>query len=120
MAYKVLVCDDARSQRSLMCAALEKGGYEILGQAQDGKEAVELYKELRPDLVMLDITMPVMGGMEALKEILQADSCAKVVMVSAMGQQAQEKEAIRMGAKGAVCKPFRNEKLLETVKKALA
>lgn len=120
MAYKILVCDDAAFHRLTLCHLLEKEGYEIAGQAENGEEAVALYQSLRPDLVTLDITMPVMGGLEALELIRKADKSARILMVSALGQQGQVKQALAMGAKDYVVKPYQPDRLLEAVKKALA
>jgi len=103
---KVLIVDDGAFMRILIKGMLEKNGYEIAGEAADGLIAVEQYKNLNPDLVTMDITMPNMDGIGALKEILSFDPNANVVMVSAMGQDKFIKEAIVEGAKGFVVKPF--------------
>ena len=120
MARTVLVCDDAASYRAKLCGPLEKGGYVVTGQAANGEEAVALFSRLRPDLVLLDITMPVMDGVQALEKILQADPDAAVLMLAAPGQRAQTEQCLKLGAKGAVEKPFRDKSLLEAVKQALA
>lgn len=115
MSKRVLVVDDGAFMRLLIKQMLVKRGYEIVGEAENGKEAVEKYEELRPDLVTLDITMPVMDGIMALKEIMALNSNAKVVMVSAMGQEVYVKEAIRCGAKSFVVKPFDEGTLIAVI-----
>lgn len=119
MAGKILLCDDAAFMRMMMKDILQRNGYTIVGEAANGKEGVKLYKEKEPDLVLMDITMPEMDGIEALKEIKTYDPSARVVMVSAMGQQAMVITAIQCGAKDFVAKPFQPERVLEAVEKAL-
>lgn len=116
---KILVVDDALFMRRMVSDILSKAGYEIAGEAGDGKEAVEEYRKLKPDLITLDITMPGMDGIEALKAIKAEFPDAKVVMCSAMGQQAMVIDAIQAGAKDFVVKPFQADRVLEAVKKAL-
>ena len=98
MAKNILIVDDAAFMRMKLKDILEKNGYNVVGEAQNGLEAVSLYKEVKPDLVTMDITMPEMDGIEALKEIKAVDPAAKVIMCSAMGQQGMVMEAIKMGA----------------------
>jgi two-component system chemotaxis response regulator CheY len=98
---------------------LSKNGYEVVGEAQDGSVAVEKYKELKPDLVTMDITMPEMDGIAALKEIKKFDANAKVIMCSAMGQQAMVIDAIQAGAKDFIVKPFQADRVIEAIKKTL-
>jgi len=98
---------------------LTKNGYEVVGEAQDGAQAVERFKELKPDLVTMDITMPEMDGIAALKEIKKIDSSAKVIMCSAMGQQAMVIDAIQAGAKDFIVKPFQADRVIEAIKKTL-
>lgn len=98
---------------------LTKAGYTIAGEAENGRVAVEKYKELRPDLVTMDITMPEMDGIEAVKRIREFDKDAKIIMCSAMGQQAMVVDAIQAGAVDFIVKPFQKERVLEAVKKAL-
>jgi two-component system chemotaxis response regulator CheY len=117
---RVLIVDDAAFMRMKIKMALEKAGHEVVGQAENGLEGVLLYKQHKPDLVTLDITMPVMDGLEALKEIKQFDRDAKVLMVSAMGQELVVKEAVVYGANTFIVKPFSEERLIETVEKLLA
>jgi two-component system chemotaxis response regulator CheY len=117
---KVLVVDDAAFMRMMIKDILRKGGYEVIGEAEDGSKAVEKFKELRPDLVTMDITMPDMDGISAVKEIRKIDSNATIIMCSAMGQQAMVIDAIQAGAKDFVVKPFQPERVLEAVRKVLS
>ncbi|HET7615358.1 MAG TPA: response regulator [Bacillales bacterium] len=119
MAHKILIVDDAAFMRMMVKDILTKNGFEIAGEANDGAEAIEKYKETSPDLVTLDITMPEMDGLTALKEIKKIDSDAKVIMCSAMGQQAMVIDAIQAGAKDFIVKPFQAERVVEAIKKAL-
>jgi two-component system chemotaxis response regulator CheY len=96
---------------------LEKNGYEVIGEAENGKAAIQKYKEYKPDIVTLDITMPEMSGSMALKEIMNLDKDAKVIMVTAMGQEELVKEAIIAGAKSFIVKPFTEEKLIQVLQK---
>jgi two-component system chemotaxis response regulator CheY len=98
---------------------LESGGYEIVGEAENGQIGIELYEELNPDLVIMDITMPVMDGLEALKKIKSINQKAKVVMCSAMGQQEIVIESIKCGANDFIVKPFQSEKVIEAVERAI-
>ncbi len=119
MSGKILIVDDAAFMRMMIKDILEKHGYEVVGEAADGAEAVEKYKELKPDLVTMDITMPEMDGIQALKEIRKIDSDAKVIMCSAMGQQAMVIDAIQAGAKDFIVKPFQADRVIEAIKKTL-
>ncbi|MCI9530767.1 MAG: response regulator [Lachnospiraceae bacterium] len=119
MAKKVLICDDAAFMRMMIKDILTKNGYEVAGEAENGKKAVEKYNETKPDLVLMDITMPEMDGIQALKAIKGADPSASVIMCSAMGQQAMVIEAIQSGAKDFIVKPFQAERVLEAVKKVV-
>ncbi len=114
---KVLIVDDAAFMRISIKNMLTKNGYEVVGEAENGKIGVEKYKELSPDIVTMDITMPEMSGLEALKEIMAANSAAKVIMVSAMGQEAMVREAIMSGAKGFIVKPFKEEGIISAIHK---
>lgn len=120
MAEKILIVDDAAFMRMMIKDILTKNGFVIAGEASDGAEAVELYKETVPDLVTMDITMPDMNGIDALKEIKRIDPDAKVIMCSAMGQQAMVIDAIQAGAKDFIVKPFQAERVIEAIKKALS
>ena len=119
MAKNILICDDAAFMRMMIKDILTKNGYNIAGEAENGQKAVEKYAELKPDLVLMDITMPEMDGIQALKEIKKIDGGAKVIMCSAMGQQAMVIEAIQSGAKDFIVKPFQAERVLEAVKKVV-
>ncbi len=119
MAKNVLICDDAAFMRMMIKNVLVKGGYNVVGEAENGAKAVEKYKELSPDLVLMDITMPEMDGIQALKEIKKIDGGAKVIMCSAMGQQAMVIESIQAGAKDFIVKPFQEDRVLEAVKKVI-
>ena len=114
---KVLIVDDAAFMRISIKNMLTKNGYEVVGEAENGAIGVEMYKELKPDIVTMDITMPEMSGLDALKEINKIDPHAKVVMVSAMGQEAMVREAIVSGAKGFIVKPFKEEGIIAAIKK---
>ncbi|HNX91772.1 MAG TPA: response regulator [Candidatus Omnitrophota bacterium] len=120
MAKRILVVDDAPIIRLMVKDILQYNGYEVCGEGANGKEAVEKYKELKPDLVTLDIIMPEMDGIEALKEILAYDSAARVVMVTAIDQRESLIKAIRIGATDYIVKPFENERVISAVKKALS
>ena len=109
MAKNILICDDI----------LTKNGYNIAGEAENGVKAVEKYSETKPDLVLMDITMPEMDGIQALKKIKEVDAGANVIMCSAMGQQAMVIEAIQNGAKDFIVKPFQADRVLEAVKKVI-
>jgi len=114
-----LICDDAVFMRTMISDILEESGYEIVGQAETGVQAIERYKSLRPDLVTMDIVMPDMGGIDAVREITSFDANAKILMCSAMGQQALVVEAIQAGAKDFVVKPFQPSRVLEAVQRVL-
>lgn len=114
---KVLIVDDAAFMRISIRKMLEKNGYEICGEAENGVVAVQKYAELKPDIVTLDITMPEKSGLDALKEILAIDSNANVLMVSAMGQESMVKDAIISGAKGFIVKPFKEETIVNALSK---
>jgi two-component system, chemotaxis family, chemotaxis protein CheY len=118
--HTVLVCDDAIFMRTMISDILSQAGFEIVGEAESGIQAVEKYRELKPDLVTMDIVMPDMGGIEAVREICKADPEARILMCSAMGQQALVVEAIQAGAKDFVVKPFQPSRVLEAVQRVLA
>lgn len=122
MGVKVLVVDDAVFMRKMIGDILKKEGYEVIGEAENGKEAVDKYMELKPELVTMDIVMPKVGdidGIGAVKQIMDKDSQAKILMVSAMGQHALVVEAIQAGAKDFVTKPFQPSRVLEAAKRVL-
>ena len=119
MAKNILICDDAAFMRMMIKDILTKNGYNVAGEAENGAKAVEKYNELKPDLVLMDITMPEMDGIQALKAIKAADSSAMVIMCSAMGQQAMVIESIQSGAKDFIVKPFQQDRGLEAVRKVV-
>lgn len=119
MANRILIVDDAAFMRMMIRDILTKNGYEVCGEANDGAQAIERFKELRPDLITMDITMPEMDGINALKEIKKLDANAKVIMCSAMGQQAMVIDAIQAGAKDFIVKPFQADRVIEAIKKTL-
>ena len=112
---KVMVVDDAMFMRASLKMMLEKNGFEVVAEAENGVIAVQKYKDLKPDLVTMDITMPEMDGLQALKLIKQLDPDAKIVVVSAMGQEPVVKDAILSGAKSFIVKPFKEEFVLKTL-----
>jgi two-component system chemotaxis response regulator CheY len=116
----VLIADDAAFMRMMIKNILTDAGYEVVGEAENGAVAVSKYRELKPDLTTMDITMPEMDGLAALKEIRGQDPQARVVMCSAMGQQSMVIESIQAGARDFIVKPFQPERVLEAVQKALA
>ncbi len=119
MANGILVVDDAAFMRMMIKDVLTKNGFEVIGEAENGQKAIEKYKELSPELVIMDITMPEVDGIQAVKEIKGIDASAKVIMCSAMGQQAMVIEAIQAGAKDFIVKPFQADRVIEAVKKVL-
>ncbi len=119
MGKSILICDDAAFMRMMIKDILVKNGYDIAGEAENGAKAVEKYAETKPDLVLMDITMPEMDGIQALKKIKESDPNASVVMCSAMGQQAMVIESIQSGARDFIVKPFQPERVLEAVRKAV-
>ena len=119
LAHRVLLVDDASFMRMMLKNILVGSGYEIAGEAENGNKALEQYKALKPDLVIMDIIMPEMGGIDAVREIMKASPGAKILMCSSMGQQSLVVEAIQAGAKDFIVKPFQPSNVLEAVKKAL-
>ena len=119
MAKNILICDDAAFMRMMIKDILSKNGYNVAGEAENGARAVEKYNELKPDLVLMDITMPEMDGIQALKKIKEGDPSALVIMCSAMGQQAMVIESIQAGAKDFIVKPFQADRVIEAVKKVV-
>jgi two-component system chemotaxis response regulator CheY len=116
---RILIVDDAKFLRETLKKILSNGHYSIVGEAKNGLEAVRLYKKLRPDLVIMDITMPEMSGIDAMKEIRKEDPDAKIIMCSAIGQQRVVFEAIEAGAKDFLVKPFDEMRVLQAVKHVL-
>ena len=119
MGHTVLVCDDAIFMRTMITDILTQAGYDVVGEAETGAQAVEKYRQLKPDLVTMDIVMPDMGGIEAVREICKTTPEAKILLCSAMGQQALVVEAIQAGAKDFVVKPFQPSRVLEAVHRLL-
>ena len=119
MGKNILVCDDAAFMRMMIKDILSKNGYNIVAEAENGAVAVDKYVETNPDLVLMDITMPEMDGINELKKIREKDPNASVIMCSAMGQQAMVIESIQAGAKDFIVKPFQADRVLEAVKKVV-
>ncbi len=120
MSRTVLICDDAIFMRTMVGDILQQAGFEIVGEAESGVQAIEKYRTLKPDLVTMDIVMPDMGGIDAVREITKLDPQARVLMCSAMGQQALVVEALQAGAKDFVVKPFQPSRVLEAVERILS
>lgn len=118
-AKNILIVDDAAFMRMMIKDILTKNDYNVVGEAENGVKAVELYNELKPNLVIMDITMPEMDGITAVKTIMSQDSSAKIIMCSAMGQQAMVIESIQSGAKDFIVKPFQSDRVIEAVGKVL-
>jgi two-component system chemotaxis response regulator CheY len=116
---KILIVDDAAFMRMMVKDNLKKAGYSDFLEAGDGEDAVNKYAEHKPDLVLLDITMPIKDGIQALQSIKQSNPQAKVIMCSAMGQEGMVVEAIKLGALDFIVKPFKPERLIQTVKNVL-
>jgi two-component system chemotaxis response regulator CheY len=119
MANGILVVDDAAFMRMMIKDVLSKNGYTVAGEAENGAKAIEKYKELQPELVIMDITMPEVDGIQAVKEIKKGDPNAKIIMCSAMGQQAMVIESIQAGARDFIVKPFQADRVIEAVKKVI-
>ena len=119
MGRRVLITDDAAYMRTTLKEILSRNGYNVCGEAEDGLSAVTQYKTLKPDLVLLDISMPHKDGLQALKEIKAYNPAAVCIMCSAMGQPETVKAAIRSGARDFVVKPFQQDRIIEAVKKAI-
>ncbi|MFL0197080.1 response regulator [Clostridium sp. WILCCON 0269] len=117
---KILIVDDAAFMRMMIKDILEKNGFEVVGEANNGIKAVELYKKEKPDVVTMDITMPDMDGIEAVKQIKAIDASAKIIMCSAMGQQTMVMDAIKAGARDFIVKPFQPDRVLEAINKVVA
>jgi len=117
---RILVVDDAAFMRKMVSDALTRGGHTVVGEAGNGLEAIARYQELKPEVTTLDITMPEKDGISALREIIELDPSAKVIMCSALGQESKVLESIKLGAKDFVVKPFQADRVLEAIGKALA
>ncbi|CCO09190.1 response regulator [Desulfotomaculum varum] len=120
MSKRVLIVDDAAFMRMMIKNILTKNGYEVVGEAENGAVALQMYKELKPDLVTMDITMPEMDGIQGVKAIRAVDPNANIIMCSAMGQQSMVMEAIQAGAKDFIVKPFQQDRILQAVERVLS
>lgn len=116
---KVLIVDDAAFMRKTLALIFQQNGYEVGGEAENGAQALTRYKELKPDLVTMDITMPEMDGIQAVKAIKAFDPDCKIIVISAMGQESLVREAVLSGAKGFIVKPFKEDVVISTAKKVL-
>jgi two-component system chemotaxis response regulator CheY len=116
---KILIVDDAAFIRFAIRTAVEKNGFEVVGEAENGSQGIKKYQELMPDIVTMDITMPDMSGLEALKAIIKFDPKARIVMLSAMGQEVMVREAVMNGAVSFIVKPFKEDHLIKTLNKVL-
>jgi two-component system chemotaxis response regulator CheY len=119
VGINVLIADDLKFIKLVLRELVEKAGFRVVGEASNGEEAVELYQDKRPDVVLMDITMPKMDGLAALKQILKVDPEAKVIMCSALGQQSLIVQALQLGAKDFIVKPFREERVIAAIKHIL-
>lgn len=117
MASKILIVDDASFMRMMLRNILTSHGYTIVGEAENGKVAIEEYQKLGPDIVLIDLIMPEMGGIEAVKKIIELDTKAKIIICSAMGQQALVVEAMQAGARDFIIKPFQPTGVVEAIQK---
>jgi two-component system chemotaxis response regulator CheY len=120
MGARVLIVDDALFMRNMLRNIFSESGFDIVGEAQNGNEAIEMYQQLKPDLVTMDIVMPELNGIEALKQIMSVDSGAKIVICSALGQETLIMEALEAGARDFIVKPFKPPKVIEVAQKVLS
>ena len=116
---RILLVDDSRTSRKILRSILEENGHEVIGEAANGEEGVDKFKELHPDITTMDITMPVMDGLTALKDIMEFDKSAKVVMVTAAGQKTKMVDAIKYGAAEFLAKPFEATQIIEIINKVI-
>lgn len=116
---RILLVDDSRTSRKILRSILEENGHEVIGEAVNGEEGVDKFKELHPDITTMDITMPVMDGLTALKEIMEFDKTAKVIMVTAAGQKTKMVDAIKYGAAEFLAKPFEATQIIEIINKVI-
>lgn len=120
MSKKILIVDDAAFMRMMIKNIVAKNGYDVVGEAENGKQAVEMYADSSPDVVTMDITMPEMDGIEGVKAIRSIDPNAVIIMCSAMGQQSMVMDAIQAGAKDFIVKPFQQDRLLQALERVLS
>lgn len=116
---RILVCDDSAFMRMMLKRVLVENGHEVVGEAGDGMEAVQLYRQHKPDLITMDITMPKMDGIQAVTHIHEEDPLVRIIMVTALGQRAIITDALKAGASDFIVKPFDNIQVIETIKKVL-
>jgi len=116
---KILMVDDSKTSRKILRGILEEDGHEVIGEAVNGKDGIEKYNELHPDIITMDITMPIMDGLEALKQIMDIDKHAKVVMITAAGQKTKMVDAVKYGAAEFLAKPFDASQIIEIINKVL-
>ena len=116
---KILLVDDSKTSRKILKGILEENGHEIIGEAVNGKDGIEKFKELKPDLTTMDITMPILDGLEALKQIMEYDKHAKVVIVTAAGQKSKMVDAIKYGAAEFLAKPFESDQIITIINKII-
>lgn len=114
---RILITDDAAFMRTMVKSVLVKEGFEVAGEASNGNECVQMFKELKPDICLLDITMPQKDGIQAVKEIMEIDPNAKIIMISALGHQNKIIEALEAGAKDFIVKPFEGQRVIEAIKR---
>ncbi len=117
MGTKILIVDDASFMRMMLRNVLSSHGYEVVGEAENGRLAVKTYQEIKPEIVLIDLIMPEMGGIEAVKKIIELDRDAKIIICSAMGQQALVVEAMQAGARDFIVKPFQPSSVIEAIQK---
>ncbi|HUW65095.1 MAG TPA: response regulator [Spirochaetia bacterium] len=120
MGYRILIVDDAVFMRMMIKNILTKNGFDVVGEAENGYMAVKMFHELKPDLITMDITMPEMDGIAGVKEIRKNDPSARIIMVSAMGQQAMVMEAIQAGAKDFIVKPFQQDRIVQAIERVMS
>lgn len=116
---KILIVDDSKTSRKILRGILEENGHQVIGEAVNGEESIQKYMDLKPDITTMDITMPVMDGLEALKKIMDYDKNAKVVMVTAAGQKAKMVDAIKYGAAEFLAKPFEADQIIDIINKVM-
>ena len=119
MAVNVLIVDDLAFIKIVLRDIIEKAGFRVVGEASNGEQAITMYQDMRPDVVLMDITMPGMDGLTALKKIREIDAAARVIICSALGQQQLIVQAIQLGAKDFIVKPFQPPRVISALKKAL-